>query len=649
MAVSRPRRRGLAVGQTRRGLPPRALLVTTALVVALGFGAGPAFAQRSIVLSPPGMYPDFPRISADGQTIVFASGMGIVHLVRPDGSGLRSLGIPFVDVMNLSADGRFLAIADLDGPYGNQVRIIDTWTLAHVDIDPGVPYPAGWPAISADGSTVAFVLADSVLYAADADGSNPRSIGGSLWTIDQPSITADGSHVVFMGEPPQPPWSTYVYRAVSDGSGTTQLTHDPERSVIHPKNSADGSRITFEDYSGPLLAMDGDGTNVIQLSPPGLVIPYAGEGRDFSSISGDGSFAAFQGSGGIFVVRTDGTGLRQIEKAGAGANGQVAIGHRADIVVHKAFLDGEHLLVATGVPGIAPGEIGMLSLDLDGQTLSWIGSPAVNAHNLYRSDLGALSAADAGSCLQDGIAASTATDPVEPIPGAGFGYLVTGENGAGEGTLGCTSGGLERVPGTSCPPVDSDGDGIPDVGDTCPLIPDPLQEDQDGDGLGDLCDNCAIASNPDQQDLDNDDIGDLCECLLVYNPGEVDGDGDGLVDACDNCPSTYNPGQEYLVDPVAQVVFPNGSVVAPIGQVVTLEWNASDVCGGVALVDLRLSRTGVGGPYEPIAAGITNSGSFNWTVTGPATQGPKAFLRVVARDPANNTGQDESDHGFRIR
>ena len=36
--------------------------------------------------------------------------------------------------------------------------------------------------------------------------------------------------------------------------------------------------------------------------------------------------------------------------------------------------------------------------------------------------------------------------------------------------------------------VDSDGDGIPDSGDNCPLMYNPSQQDSDGDGVGDACD-----------------------------------------------------------------------------------------------------------------------------------------------------------------
>ncbi len=60
-------------------------------------------------------------------------------------------------------------------------------------------------------------------------------------------------------------------------------------------------------------------------------------------------------------------------------------------------------------------------------------------------------------------------------------------------------------------PVDTDGDGVYNPADNCPLTWNPGQEDADGDGVGDACDNCPLIFNPGQQDSDHDGHGDPCD------------------------------------------------------------------------------------------------------------------------------------------
>jgi hypothetical protein len=90
---------------------------------------------------------------------------------------------------------------------------------------------------------------------------------------------------------------------------------------------------------------------------------------------------------------------------------------------------------------------------------------------------------------------------------------------------------------TSAEP-DSDGDGIPDSYDNCPLTPNPGQEDVgDGDGVGDACDNCPDDANEDQLNSDADTLGDACDnCPAVTNEDQADiypPLGNGCGDACE--------------------------------------------------------------------------------------------------------------------
>jgi hypothetical protein len=59
---------------------------------------------------------------------------------------------------------------------------------------------------------------------------------------------------------------------------------------------------------------------------------------------------------------------------------------------------------------------------------------------------------DFGTCLQAGIAATTATDPAIPPPLTGWFYLVTVRNDLREeGTMGHASGGASRPNTSPCP------------------------------------------------------------------------------------------------------------------------------------------------------------------------------------------------------
>ena len=58
--------------------------------------------------------------------------------------------------------------------------------------------------------------------------------------------------------------------------------------------------------------------------------------------------------------------------------------------------------------------------------------------------------------------------------------------------------------------VDTDGDGIFDATDNCPLIASQNQHDEDADQVGDICDLCPQVANA-NTDGDGDKIGDACD------------------------------------------------------------------------------------------------------------------------------------------
>jgi hypothetical protein len=73
----------------------------------------------------------------------------------------------------------------------------------------------------------------------------------------------------------------------------------------------------------------------------------------------------------------------------------------------------------------------------------------------------------------------------------------------------CMTGPGDAPPDAPGFDIDGDGDGIPDVFDNCPLVPNLDQSDEDRDGLGDVCDPCPpFDANGDE---DNDGVGDGCD------------------------------------------------------------------------------------------------------------------------------------------
>jgi hypothetical protein len=112
---------------------------------------------------------------------------------------------------------------------------------------------------------------------------------------------------------------------------------------------------------------------------------------------------------------------------------------------------------------------------------------------------------------------------------------------------------------------DRDGDGVPDDvpgsegGDNCPDLHNPGQEDSVGNGVGDAC-----------RDSDGDgvpDKGDSCPTL----PNIGDADHDGVDDICDNCPGVANAAQESPCPGPALAVAPSAPSAVTLPRIVDLE------------------------------------------------------------------------------
>jgi hypothetical protein len=92
-------------------------------------------------------------------------------------------------------------------------------------------------------------------------------------------------------------------------------------------------------------------------------------------------------------------------------------------------------------------------------------------------------------CLDAEQPGTSTLDSDVPPDGTAYAYLVSAVNACGESSLALPSGGGEVFAASPCPSLhrDSDGDGVLDVEDNCPLVPNSSLADVDQDFIGDAC------------------------------------------------------------------------------------------------------------------------------------------------------------------
>lgn len=230
---------------------------------------------------------------------------------------------------------------------------VATGYLTQVTSDPA--YESNGAAISADGNILVFCSTADLtgenpnhyyeLFVVNSDGTNLRQLTYSTgYGADWAHLDADGELVAFRsredfaGSNADHSWE--IFLAATDGSWIRQLTDcsDPTYSSGEDCLSADGMRIAFTsnadlaggnpDHSREVFAINADGTDLIQLTDNPDPAWECRTSRFGDCISENGQLIAFFANadltGGnlrhtyeIFVVNSDGSGLRQLTEFGS--------------------------------------------------------------------------------------------------------------------------------------------------------------------------------------------------------------------------------------------------------------------------------------------------------------------------------------------
>jgi Tol biopolymer transport system component len=169
--------------------------------------------------------------------------------------------------------------------YGSQVERMHLPEATVELLAPG----AAWPRVSSDGAMLAYVTDANELILAESTGANPKSLlePDSFSAVDAPLFSPDNSMLCFS--------------AVEQVSASlpSLLSRLLGLKIAYAHN------VPSDWYCMPL---DGSGEAVRLTNLDGLGL--------YGDFSADGRYLAFMTSAGIYVIKTDGSDLRQVKERG---------------------------------------------------------------------------------------------------------------------------------------------------------------------------------------------------------------------------------------------------------------------------------------------------------------------------------------------
>jgi TolB protein len=248
-----------------------------------------------------------------------------VYTVRPDGSGLRQLtntaGHPSFNTA-WSPDGRTIAFDSFRA--GGGVLQIFTMRPDGTHVRQLTNDPVLWsvnPAWSPDGRKLAFSLESAEgppggdIYVMNADGSGRRALTSGAAHDWNPTWSPGGAQIAFNSDRTGPGTSA-VYQMHADGSHVRRLT-PLDLDAFGPDYAPDGRHVAFSSNldvpDSAIYVIRPDGSGLRQLTSP----PPGGGGDAWVSYSPDGRKLAFatdrrDGNSDLWVMDADGTDLVDI-------------------------------------------------------------------------------------------------------------------------------------------------------------------------------------------------------------------------------------------------------------------------------------------------------------------------------------------------
>jgi len=212
------------------------------------------------------------------------------YFMAADGSGQQRAPVPGYPIY--SPDGtRMLYVVNALNPKGASVQRLFVASADGSSKHQIIPDTSGWYqfrdiAWSPDSRRIAYVDEFEVDFASiwvvDRDGRHRKPLTGK-WNLD-PTWSPDGRTILFTSHLPADGWRLFTMDATGHHRRELVGEYPEDASAIYaPTWSRDGQRI-YILVAKSLYVMNRDGSNVQNLTPPGLTIGYYALSPDESQI-----------------------------------------------------------------------------------------------------------------------------------------------------------------------------------------------------------------------------------------------------------------------------------------------------------------------------------------------------------------------------